>query len=88
MSPLVRRGLFAPRLSGSDLALITRQLATLVASALPLDECLQAAAEQTRKASTKALLLQVRSKVAEGHYFGACDGAVPSNLWRYVSRNG
>jgi general secretion pathway protein F len=42
-------------------------LATLVASALPLDECLQAAAEQTRKASTKALLLQVRSKVAEGH---------------------
>ena len=49
------------------MALITRQLATLVASALPLDECLQAAAEQTRKASTKALLLQVRSKVAEGH---------------------
>ena len=63
----VRRGLFAPRLSASELALITRQLATLVASALPLDECLQAAAEQTRKASTKALLLQVRSKVAEGH---------------------
>ena len=63
----VRRGLFAPRLSASELALITRQMATLVASALPLDECLQAAAEQTRKASTKALLLQVRSKVAEGH---------------------
>ena len=63
----VRHGLFAPRLSASELALITRQLATLVASALPLDECLQAAAEQTRKASTKALLLQVRSKVAEGH---------------------
>ena len=63
----VRRGLFAPRLGASELALITRQLATLVASALPLDECLQAAAEQTRRASTKALLLQVRSKVAEGH---------------------
>ena len=63
----IRRGLFAPRLSVSELALMTRQLATLVASALPLDECLQAAAEQTRKSSTKALLLQVRSKVAEGH---------------------
>jgi general secretion pathway protein F len=63
----IRRGLFAPRLSASELALTTRQLATLVASALPLDECLQAAAEQTRKSSTKALLLQVRSKVAEGH---------------------
>lgn len=66
-SSATKRSLFSPRLSGSELALITRQLATLVASALPLDECLQAAAEQTRKASTKALLLQVRSKVAEGH---------------------
>ena len=34
----VRRGLFTPRLSASELALITRQLATHVASALPLDE--------------------------------------------------
>ena len=48
----IRRGLFAPRLSASELALITRQMATLVASALPLDECLQAAAEQTRKGCT------------------------------------
>lgn len=62
-----RSGLFGPRLSAGEVALVTRQLSTLVASALPLDECLQAAAEQTRKGSTKALLLQVRSKVAEGH---------------------
>ena len=59
--------LFRPGLSASEVALITRQLATLVASALPLDECLQAAAEQTRKSKTKAILLQVRSKVAEGY---------------------
>lgn len=56
-----------PRLSAGEVALITRQLATLVASALPLDECLQAAAEQTRRAKTKAILLQVRSRVAEGY---------------------
>ena len=66
-SSTLRRTLFKPRLSASEVALITRQLATLVASALPLDACLQATAEQTRKASTKALLLQVRSKVSEGY---------------------
>ena len=54
-------------LSASELALITRQLATLVASALPLDECLQAASEQTRKSSIKSILLEVRSRVSEGY---------------------
>lgn len=59
--------LFRAGLSASELALITRQLATLVASALPLDECLQAAAEQTRKPSIKSILLEVRSRVSEGY---------------------
>ena len=59
--------LFSKRLGAGDLALITRQLATLIASALPLDECLQAVADQSRKSSIKSMMLQVRSKVAEGH---------------------
>ena len=75
-----KRGWFAPRLSASELALVTRQLSTLVASALPLDECLQAAAEQTRRASTKALLLQVRSKVAEGHTLAHAMGQFPQTF--------
>ena len=50
-------------LSASELALITRQLATLVASALPLDECLQAASEQTRKSSIKSILLESCLKI-------------------------
>ncbi|NND66458.1 MAG: type II secretion system inner membrane protein GspF [Halioglobus sp.] len=55
------------RISTGDLALITRQLATLVDSNLPLDEALQAAAAQSRSSRIKGMLLQVRSRVAEGH---------------------
>ena len=69
--------LFAPRVSASDLALLTRQLATLVLSNLPLDECLQAVAEQTRKARLKGIMLQVRSRVAEGHGLAYAMGEFP-----------
>ena len=65
------------RLSAGELALITRQLATLIASALPLDECLQAVADQSRKASVKSMMLQVRSKVSEGHTLAHALGQFP-----------
>lgn len=54
------------RLNSKDLSLITRQLASLVQSGLPLDEALQVAARQSRKENIKGLLLQVRSRVVEG----------------------
>ena len=62
-----RLPLLQSRISAGDLALLTRQLATLVQSNLPLDEALQAAAQQSRSARIKGMLLQVRSRVAEGH---------------------
>jgi general secretion pathway protein F len=66
-----------PRISVAELALVTRQLATLVQSNLPWDECLQAAAEQSRKGRTQGLLLQVRSRVAEGHTLAYAMGEFP-----------
>ena len=60
--PFMRRGL-----SSLDLALLTRQLATLLRSGLPLEETLQAVAEQTEKARVQRIILGVRSKVVEGH---------------------
>ncbi len=68
---------FFSRISVSDLALITRQLATLVEANLPLDEALQAAAEQSRSSRIKGMLLQVRSRIAEGHTLAYAMGEFP-----------
>lgn len=61
---------FSPGLSQSDLALLTRQLATLVKSSVPLDEALSATAAQSRKPRVKSLVLQVRNDVVSGHSLG------------------
>lgn len=51
----------------NDLALLTRQLATLVQSGMPIEECLNTVALQAEKQVTRSVLLSVRSKVLEGH---------------------
>ncbi|HJL62238.1 MAG TPA: type II secretion system inner membrane protein GspF [Pseudomonadales bacterium] len=59
--------LFKPSLSIRELALITRQLATLIAAALPVEEALLAVSKQSENPRTTSMLLTVRSKVMEGY---------------------
>jgi len=54
-------------ISATNLALITRQLATLIRSALPVEEALLAASQQNEKPRLKSVLLSVRARVMEGH---------------------
>lgn len=60
--PGIARGL-----SAMDLSLITRQLATLVRSGLPLEEALGTVARQSEKARIRSMLMAVRTRVMEGH---------------------
>ncbi len=58
----LRRGM-----SAAELALVTRQLASLSQSGLPLEEALLAVSQQNDTPRTKSILLGVRGKVMEGH---------------------
>lgn len=55
------------RLSKKDLTLITRQMATLITAAIPIDEVLTSVAKQAEKPGVKSVLLGVRARLLEGH---------------------
>lgn len=55
------------KISAAELALITRQLATLIEAALPIENALLAVAEQCDKPRLKNMMMAVRSRVVEGY---------------------
>lgn len=57
---------FQPTMSNSALCLITRQISTLVSSAMPIEESLRAVAQQCENPKHAAIISGVRTKVCEG----------------------
>lgn len=67
----------ATRMSAADLALLTLQLSTLVQAGLPLEQALQAVAQQSQKRRVSTVLSQVRDRVMEGQSLASALGAYP-----------
>lgn len=85
------RGFARQRIGAAELALFTRQLATLLLAGVPLIEALGATARQTPAPKLKSLLLQVRAKVLAGHSLAASLADFPdafSDLYRAMVRAG
>ncbi len=63
--------------STTDLALLTRQLATLCKAGLPLEEALLAVSQQSERPRVQSIMLGVRAKVMEGYTLATGLGEFP-----------
>lgn len=65
------------KISSADLALFTRQLATLLAAGIPVEESLRGVSEQTEKDKIRELIIGIRAKVLEGYGLAQAMGQFP-----------
>src|SRR5688572_1557592 len=82
---------FVGRIGTDDIAILTRQLATLLGAGIPLVEGLNALIDQTEHARLKTILTQVKDRVNEGASLGDALGEHPkafSNLYVNMVRAG
>ncbi len=81
-----RRGI-----SSADLALLTRQFATLVGAGLTIEECLTALIEQTESTRARTVLAGVRGRVLEGQSLARGIEAFPQafpDIYRHMVEAG
>ncbi len=69
--------LFDRGISSAELALFTRQLATLCRSGMPVEEALLGASQQTEGTRLQGILLGVRARVVEGRALATAMGEFP-----------
>ncbi len=74
-------GVFARRgIGGAQLALLTRQLATLVGAGLPIDEALGALSEQAENERQRGITVALRARVMEGASLAQAMGEFPESF--------
>ena len=61
----------SPALSTTDVAMMTRQLATLLVAGLPLVEAIGVMVDQTEKKSVKSLMADIREEIRGGSSYSA-----------------
>jgi general secretion pathway protein F len=71
---------FARGIGALDRVLFTRQLATLIAAGLPIEEALNAVAQQSEKQHVRVLVMGIRSRVLEGHSLAAALADYPRSF--------
>lgn len=74
------RGRRPQRLKPNELVVVTRQLAALIDASTPLEEALNAVANQNEKAAGRSRLLAVRERVMEGWRFADALGEHPRSF--------
>lgn len=87
-APGIRRGFSLRRgISSADLAIITRQFATLVRAGLTIEESLNALIEQAESARARSVLAGVRGRVLEGQSLARALGGFPDafpDIYRHM----
>ena len=71
---------FRRRLSGLDRVLLTRQLATLIGAGMPVEEALDAVAQQSEKQYAATLVMGIRSRVLEGRSLASALADFPTSF--------
>ncbi len=69
--------LFARGISARDLALVTRQMATLESAGMPLEQNLKAVSQQNDRPRIRSMMLSIRSRVLEGYTLAHALGEYP-----------